>query len=368
MSGLDNAIPQHLRCQRSKPLKTPSAEFAPAYPSYSVRFPENATDLVMAIIGTQYKSAAEFESRSKVDDAPSKITSFLTSDKSPPSFSEWASVTDNQGFYNLVAFAYWPSKEHHDTWAAGSGFQSWWEDLQPEHFGHGLFLEVFFPSMDRFETIFNTPTPEGSAHMRESFSGEVQQHAYWGSMRDRLPAAQTDDLTGEKTTADDFKTTSASTTNGTQGRRVRVPGKHNLTVIRSGQDWLATTPEERELYLATMHPVLIKGMDFLRDHGEEVGCYSCRFMDIVNPGPSTSTPKADQDRTFGLAYFDDLASLESWCKDHPTHLAIFGGFFQYAKKLDNNVTLRVFHEVLVLKPEQQFFEYIGCHPGTGMLQ
>lgn len=359
MSGLDNAIPPHLRCQRSKPAKTPSAEYAPPYPSYSARFPENATDLVMAIIGTQFKSISEFESQSKDDSAPSKVSSFLTSDKSPPSFSEWASVTDNKGFYNLVAFAYWPNKEQYDAWSEGSGFQSWWQGLQPDHYGHGLFLEVFFPSMDRLETIFNTPTPEGSAHMRDGWSGEVQQHAYWGSMRDRLPAAQTDDLTGDKATA-------AKGNEDSESRRISVPGKNNLTVIRSGQDWLATTPVERKLYLDTMHPVLIKGMDFLRDHGEEVGCYNCRFMDIVSSSPSA--PKADQDRTFGLAYFDDLASLESWCKDHPTHLAIFGGFFQYAKKLDNKLTLRVFHEVLVLKPEQQFFEYIGCHPGTGMLQ
>lgn len=104
-------------------------------------------------------------------------------------------------------------------------------------------------------------------------------------------------------------------------------------------------------------------MDFLRDHGEEVGCYSCRFMDVLDP----VTAKADKDRTFGLAYFDDLASLERWCKEHPTHLAIFGGFFQYAGKLKGNVTLRVFHEVMVLEPEQQHFEYVACHSGTGML-
>ena len=38
-----------------------------------------------------------------------------------------------------------------------------------------------------------------------------------------------------------------------------------------------------------------------------------------------------------------------------------------AGKLKGNVTLRVFHEVMVLEPEQQMFEYVACHPGTGML-
>jgi hypothetical protein len=62
-----------------------------------------------------------------------------------------------------------------------------------------------------------------------------------------------------------------------------------------------------------------------------------------------------------------MASLEGWSKQHKTHLDIFGRFIQYAAELQNNVQLKLFHEVMVLQPEQQFFEYVGCHPGTGML-
>jgi len=96
-------------------------------------------------------------------------------------------------------------------------------------------------------------------------------------------------------------------------------------------------------------------------------------MDVVGPNAGeAATAKPEEgnksDRTFGLAYFDDLGSLERWCKEHPTHLAIFGGFMRYAEKLQGNVTLKVFHEVMVLeKPEQQLFEYVDCHAGTGML-
>lgn len=50
-------------------------------------------------------------------------------------------------------------------------------------------------------------------------------------------------------------------------KRVRVPGKKNLCVIRSGQDSSATLPAERKLDLEMMHPVLIKGMTFLRNEG-----------------------------------------------------------------------------------------------------
>ncbi len=77
--------------------------------------------------------------------------------------------------------------------------------------------------------------------------------------------------------------------------------------------------------------------------------------------------KTGTEQTFGLAFFDDLASLESWSKEHQTHLNIFGGFLQYARKLNYKLSLHLYHEVLVLKPEQQFFEYVGCHPKTGMV-
>jgi hypothetical protein len=148
-----------------------------------------------------------------------------------------------------------------------------------------------------------------------------------------------------------------------QKKRIKVPGRRNLAVIRSGQDWSNTLPHERTLYLETMHPVLIKGMAFLRDSGHDVGCYSCRLMDVLD----TQNMQPGTEKTFGLAYFDDLASLEGWSKDHQTHLNIFGRFLNYAKELQGKVSLRLFHEVLILGVEQQEFEYVACHGGTGML-
>ncbi|KAK4096288.1 hypothetical protein N658DRAFT_436442 [Parathielavia hyrcaniae] len=365
---LDSAIPDHLHCTRTQPSSLPP-NFQPPYPSYSVRFPEHASQLVMAIIGAQYPTAAGADDGA----AQSTLSTFLTSPTNPPSFFEWASVTDNKGFYNLSALAYWPNKAAYEAWAEQSGFSAWWAALdtheqEQEQNDPGWFLEVFFPTMDRLETLFNTTdAAEGCAHMGEAMSGEVREHGYWGSMRDRLPLSQTDRLAGTPATTENSHTASSTSTSTGTRVRIKIPGKKNLTVIRSGQNWSNTSPSERALYLETMHPVLTKGMDFLRDRGDEVGCYSCRFMEIVSDPMVADKSSNNMDRTFGLAYFDDLASLERWCKEHPTHLAIFGGFHQYARKLDNNVTLRVFHEVMVLEPEQQLFEYVGCHPGTGMM-
>ncbi|KAK3047111.1 hypothetical protein LTR09_011443 [Extremus antarcticus] len=356
--GLEPAIAPHLQQERTVPARLPSTDYQPPFPSYSARFSEELKDLVMAVIGVQHPDGSnglsnEFE----------KIRSFVENPTVQCSPRHWeaASVVDSSGYFNEVAIVYWRSRREFEEWRSESGFDEWWKGLEVEE-SHGWFLEVFLPSIDRFETVFSdNVVTEGAGHMQESISGPIQQHVYWGSMRDRLPASQTDHLTGEKTPEGVHDTNSSLA--DTRTRRIRVTGRQNLAIIRSGQDWSNTKPLEREKYLNTMHPVLIRGMDFLRDKGDEVGCFSCRLMDVVDKtSPATST-----DKTFALAYFDDLASLEGWSKAHKTHLDIFGRFLQYAAELENDISLRLFHEVMVLEPEQQILEYIGCHEGTGML-
>ncbi|KAL9534006.1 Aliphatic aldoxime dehydratase [Sphaerulina musiva] len=346
---LENAIPIHLQTTRTIPAKTP-AGYMPPFPAYTARFPKEAKDLVMAIIGVQHETPIDPQGTDY-----QKLVDFVANspESSRPKYWEAAAVIDNRGFQNEVVIPYWQNKADYDRWRLDSGFAKWWADLQvtPDR---GWFLEVFLPSMDRFETVFSdNAVPEGAANMRVGVSGEMQQHVYWGSMRDRMAAAQTDPLIGEKAFPNNNSSSSPELADkkqkiiDTRSQRIHIPGLPNLAMIRSGQDWSNTTPHERSLYLDTMHPVLTKGMTFLRDHGSEVGCIN---------------------RTFGLAYFDDLISLEGWSKQHRTHLDIFARFLSYAAELQNQVSLRLFHEVMVLKPEQQFFEYVGCHDGTGMLR
>ena len=40
---------------------------------------------------------------------------------------------------------------------------------------------------------------------------------------------------------------------------------------------------------------------------------------------------------------------------------------KYLSTLGPAARLRLYHEVTVAAAEEQFFEYAGCHPGTGML-
>ncbi|GME30206.1 hypothetical protein GTA08_BOTSDO04902 [Neofusicoccum parvum] len=357
---LEPAIPPHLTAHpRTHPAGLPSATYTPPTAAYTARFPSTTTTLVMATICTQARDPATTLSPLA---ALRPLLPFLdraSDDRAAIDPACWDAVAfrDAAGAHNVGVVAYWASRAAYAAWEAGSGFGDWWAGLEARG-PQGWFREVLFPDVERFETIFSDreAVEEGAARMREGMSGPVREHVYWGSMRDRMAAAQTDALEGEGGTV-------AGVVEGTEGRRVVVRGRRNLCVIRSGQDWSATVPRERKLYLETMHPVLVKGMDFLRDEGQSIGCHSCRFVDVLDE-TDVSRPT---ERTFGFAFFNDMGSLENWSKRHKTHLDIFGRFLQYAKELDNDISLRLFHEVLVLTPEQQLFEYVGCHPKTGLI-
>ena len=73
------------------------------------------------------------------------------------------------------------------------------------------------------------------------------------------------------------------------------------------------------------------------------------------------------DQTFGLGYALDVYAFEEWAKSHPTHLKIFGQFMNHAERFGENMQLRLWHEVSVISGEDAEFEYIACHPKTGLL-
>lgn len=366
ITPLESAIPPHLQAtERKCPMRMPTETYEPPFPANCARFPESTKDLVMAIVGVQYRG----DNASTGGDGLEQILGFVKQggdSKVLPKHFDIASVTDDSGAYNQCMIAYWNERATFEEWRLSSGFDGWWKGLDPKAAGNenrGWFLEIFFPSVDRYETIYSNQLEgkdiEGGGIMGKGVSGLIREHVYWGSMRDRLAISQTDELMGKK-----LDPAPSHETKDTTKERVRVPGKPNLAVIRSGQDWSQTLPEEHELYTTTMHPVLTEGMNFLaRDTGKEIGCYSCRFMDLLDP----KSHKDGTEQTFGLAYWDELKSLEDWSKEHQTHLNIFGGFMKYVKRLNFDITLHLYHEVLVLKEEQQWFEYVGCHEETGML-
>lgn len=339
----ESAIASHLRQPRVFPANTPR-DYQPPFPAWTARFTPLVEQVVMAYFGVQSNAPLPMQALAPY------IERFAYADG--PQFWDPARCQDATGAHNLIAIAYWADAAAFERWRLGSGFEAWWQAAAREQDGVGWFIEVVSPRAERFETVFSSTAPEGVAHLATGMSGTIVEHGYWGSARDRLPISQVDALAPGP----------VSVPASTPGARVRIPGRENLCLIRSGQDWSATVQQERELYVNDIHPVLQTGMDFLRDEGQSVGCRSCRFMQVLDA--ATGQPV---EKTFGLAHFDSLSSMEAWAKTHPTHVAIFGRFMNYVKALNFQVALRLYHEVAVIPADAQWFEYINCHSHTGLL-
>ena len=340
---MESAIPDHLRQQRQCPATTP-AHYQPPFPAWSSRFSPLTGQVVMACFGVQGRDGIALSDLAPITER------FSMADG--PLFWDGGECVDAQGFHTGIVIAYWADVQAFARWQQTCGFTAWWQHEARERGPLGWFMEVVCPTAERFETVFSSPDrAEGIGHLASHVSAPILEHGYWGSARDRLPIAQVDPLPGR----------APASVPPPHGKRVRLPGRDNLCLIRSGQDWSDTRGEERRLYLNDVRPVLETGMTFLRDQGGDIGCLSCRFMQAVD---RSGLPI---DKSFGLAWFDDLAHLERWAKTHPTHVAIFGGFMNYVQTLNFQIQLRLYHEVAVIPASAQFFEYVNCHPGSGLL-
>jgi aldoxime dehydratase len=184
---------------------------------------------------------------------------------------------------------------------------------------HGRWIEVISPTSQDIETPYSSDTfPEGASRVaQEGFSGEIAEHGYWGSMRDRLPRGQLDPLIPE-----------GMPTVQEGAGIVRVQPHGNLALIRSGQDWTLCGETEREDYFGNVEPHLRAGMDFLSTDGQEIGCFANRYM------TSCDIDGKPLPHTFGLSFWHSLNDLEAWAESHPTHLKIFGSAMHF---LQDNV-------------------------------
>jgi aldoxime dehydratase len=319
---MESAIPQHLAVARSRPSRVPE-DFVPAYPSFVARTAGTVSQVVMAYLGAAAGPAPEI---APGPDGPRHHDRARQHDT--------GAVVIAAYWDDVATFERWFTRCR-EPWLAGRG---------------GRWIEVIKPTVERFETIFGRRSrPEGVAVLAEEFSDEVLEHAYWGGMRDRMPASQTDPLHDP-----------AGFDCERDGERVRVRPRGSVCLIRSGQDWSDCPDDERRTYLERVEPHLQRGMDFLRDEGRDVGCLANRYLTVLD-GDGRPTAK-----TYGLSWWQTLADLERWSESHPTHLAIFGAFMKMATR-GSPTRLRLYHEVAVAGPDEQWFEYSGCPDRTGLL-
>lgn len=338
---MDSAIPGHLVCPRSRQRRVPD-DYVPPYPSFVARHAPQVTQVAMAYFGVQHDgdgaagdaALAALRERLRASDGPGHHD-----------VARWA---DPGGPVNRVVAAYWDDPARFDRWFASHG-AAW---TRTPIAGAGTFTEVLRPRVERYETLFSAPDrPEGIAVLAHGMSEPVMEHAYWGGARDRMPASQIDALAPSGAIRVEH-----------DGLLTRVHGGEAMCLIRSGQDWSATEGEERAMYLGEVEPVLREGMDFLRDHGLSIGCFCNRYVVVEEADGRPG------DRSYGLSWWKSLAALERWAESHPTHVAIFGAAMRYLSRLGPSAKLKLYHEVSVVGAGEQFFEYRGCHPATGLLR
>jgi aldoxime dehydratase len=338
---MESAIPEHLKTARSRHRRVPD-DYAPPYPSFVARHKPKVARVVMAYFGLQYRGEAPAAATSALGDMAARFAA-----AQGPSHWDRAHYIDQAGYSNVVSVAYWDDVAKFDAWFEGA--REAWTGRAAE--GIGRYIEVLRPAVARYETLFSSPDrAEGVAVIADGMSGEVQEHAYWGGMRDRIPLSQTDEMApgGKPTLQHD-------------GSRLRIIACDNLCLIRSGQDWSDTDAAERKLYLDEVEPVLREGMEFLRDEGVRIGCYANRYMRVLD---AEGRPT---EKSYGQSWWHSLAALERWAESHPTHVRIFGAAMKYLSTLGPAAKLRLYHEVTVAAADEQFFEYRDCHPQTGML-
>ena len=343
-AALESSIAPHLRHEGRTPRHRPGT-YQPPYPSFSARFGEDVTAVVMAYFGVQARAPRD----PALGPALAGLRQELAATDGPAYFDR-ARYVDAQGYTTVISVAYWDDPAAFGAWYTAHG-ASWLDPARPAA-GLGFFLELVTPAMERFETIFSSPDRvEGVTGAAAGFSGMIEEHAYWGSMRDRLPLSQTSPLYP-----------SGAPVITTDGPVRTVVLAENACLIRSGQDITDTGARERQLYLADVEPSLREGMDFLRDDGRAIGCYDNRYLVVLDDDDQPT------DRTFGLSWWRDLTALEDWAASHPTHVKIFGAAMRHLSSFGPETRLRLYHEVTVPAATEQRFVYVGCHDQTGLLR
>ncbi len=307
--------------------------------------------------------APAWEARWQTDDEPLVAVYFGVQGEPSPAWQGWvqaqlvgspclslesAAFADLEGFNHTMYISYWRAEAYLRWWQQAS---VWWASLDREAEGCGYWREVVPLPYERFETLHSTSAAHGVSSSAAGMVGPILEHGYPGGARDRISCSEHVDLRRRE------QTTAVSAT----AQRVLIIPPENLCVIRSGQDWSQCSGEERDYYFEHVQPVLLEGMRYLSEHPQESGCLSMRF---VREADLAGVPL---ERTSGIGFAVDIFAFEDWAKSHPTHTAIFDRFMEMVGRFGESMQLQLWHEVSVMPAHGAEFEYISCHPSTGLL-
>jgi aldoxime dehydratase len=191
---MESAIDTHLKCPRSLSRRV-ADDYAPPYPAYVARADPGLRQVVMAYFGVQSQGAG---ARERALAALRGLVGQFAGGDVGPGHHDLVEFRDSAGYDNLIAVAYWDQPERYARWTDQPSIEAWWNSPARLEDGLGYFREVMMPRVEQFETLyaFCDALPGVGAIMGRGISGEIEEHGYWGSMRDRFPASQTDWMSG----------------------------------------------------------------------------------------------------------------------------------------------------------------------------
>ncbi|MFJ3044689.1 phenylacetaldoxime dehydratase family protein [Herbaspirillum chlorophenolicum] len=335
---------------RSVPERRPEGH-QPAAPRFSLRWPTPRLTLVSVYFGMQQDALSRADKLAFF----ARIRGFLAQADGPQA-DEVMQCIDEAGLDNAIVVAYWTDPTLYARWLATSGFRSWFEAHAAANGAPGYWLEPVVVPYDRHETIYSASNYKvGFARTVGAEIVSITTNGFFGAARDRLPLSAVDVLDSP---VHGVLSPAAARTSARGHWIAELP--HNATLLRSGQYWEGAGQEQLEDYIERLQPKLMRGMQHLMSTRSETGCLSLRIMTNVNEDGS---PRSE---TSVYAGFMSMAQLEAWAASHETHLDIYRHAIAMNRLHKEKREVVTWHELFV--PQLgNVFEYINCHPMTGIL-
>jgi hypothetical protein len=326
--------------------RTMDEDFEPPYEAHTSIFPADWPDYVMGMFAVQGALGSDLELLG------GRLEAALKEAPSPLHVEEIAEV-DAFGFLNAIRMAYWRSAEDYRAWRSNPAVAAVFsQELQGPV---GLWHEVICAPSGHVDPAGFLPRHDWGVgrHLTQVLE---KYHAYYGSMRDRIPHFRSPSIEGVDTPLSEQAQTQS------WGRRLKVALPHNICFVRGIFGWRNARAEERETFLQEMLPVYHTGAMFLRDNPGETLCISARHGKVVDREPVSGLDLET------LMWFTSIASLEQWVHHHETHAAIFNRAREIGMRFEFKLSLDFGHEVVVAPQGGVDAQYNNCHPKTGFLR
>jgi aldoxime dehydratase len=180
------AVRQIKRKKSLMPRRNMPDNWVPPVPAWSADLGDSSA-LAIAYYGMQHHTS----------DTRDSETAFALLRHGPdaPEHIERGRFHDLAGLVNEVFVCYWRVPGTYVRFAEQSALARWLADDARLSSDVGVWVEAFRIPMTRFETLFSSQCPAGAARLTDHpMTGPIDEHGYWGGMRDRIPASNADEL------------------------------------------------------------------------------------------------------------------------------------------------------------------------------